>query len=562
MSLEERFQNMTGNTKVWRAPLAGLASVAMIATMGVAASTANAAPSDWKYGDDVKVTLDANGGSFADGSQSKPVTDKQAGTDATYADGVFEGTDAIYNKYAGNVPSFKDGSRVFTGWYESKSAGQAVAPDAVLADGTTLYAHWRVVDSDESEYAVIFNFDGKVDYDFDADVLSSGVITEYGDGMLVQLADNDTLAPWEYAATDRAGDSRLFQGEWSVNPSNAVKGPNAITPKTVNAVNVTVDNEGYTLYKDGKVPTATNFDAAPGATVDGLVAYRASDHTIANVWTAKWGDVTKDVPVEAGKVSPTLPSDVSAEVTLTPKTKGVSAYKVETYTKNKTEPTKSYFAQKGWPLAETVDEAPARAHAQFKGWYNPVAYDDKGMTVSPTHTNDAYIDGDLTYKEQAYGDPVEFDFGSEITADTKLYAVYTADAKYKEITLDPNYDGADPIVVKVYEGKTIGSQLPTVTRDGYTLENWYNNKNFTGGALDRSVVADFAKDVPHYTYYYAKWTADSKGGVQGLLAKLHLGYNADWTTKDNTDSKGYVATSWSKFVSAREDVLAALRKLP
>ncbi|TPF91714.1 InlB B-repeat-containing protein [Bifidobacterium sp. UTBIF-78] len=34
---------MTGNTKVWRAPLAGLASVAMIATMGVAASTANAA---------------------------------------------------------------------------------------------------------------------------------------------------------------------------------------------------------------------------------------------------------------------------------------------------------------------------------------------------------------------------------------------------------------------------------------------------------------------------------------------------------------------------------------
>ncbi|WP_181163499.1 InlB B-repeat-containing protein, partial [Bifidobacterium sp. UTBIF-78] len=37
---------MTGNNKVWRAPLAGLASVAMIATMGVAASTANALDSD------------------------------------------------------------------------------------------------------------------------------------------------------------------------------------------------------------------------------------------------------------------------------------------------------------------------------------------------------------------------------------------------------------------------------------------------------------------------------------------------------------------------------------
>lgn len=34
---------MTGNNKVWRSPLAGLAAVAMLATMGVAASTANAA---------------------------------------------------------------------------------------------------------------------------------------------------------------------------------------------------------------------------------------------------------------------------------------------------------------------------------------------------------------------------------------------------------------------------------------------------------------------------------------------------------------------------------------
>ncbi|MBT1179628.1 InlB B-repeat-containing protein [Bifidobacterium vespertilionis] len=37
---------MTGNNKFWRASLAGLASVAMLATMGVAASTANAATSE------------------------------------------------------------------------------------------------------------------------------------------------------------------------------------------------------------------------------------------------------------------------------------------------------------------------------------------------------------------------------------------------------------------------------------------------------------------------------------------------------------------------------------
>lgn len=43
MSLEERFLMMTGNNKVWRAPVAGLASVAMLATMGVSTLTANAA---------------------------------------------------------------------------------------------------------------------------------------------------------------------------------------------------------------------------------------------------------------------------------------------------------------------------------------------------------------------------------------------------------------------------------------------------------------------------------------------------------------------------------------
>ncbi|NMM95003.1 InlB B-repeat-containing protein [Bifidobacterium oedipodis] len=46
---------MTGNKNAWRAPLAGLASVAMIATMGVAAATANAAVVDESDNFSVKV---------------------------------------------------------------------------------------------------------------------------------------------------------------------------------------------------------------------------------------------------------------------------------------------------------------------------------------------------------------------------------------------------------------------------------------------------------------------------------------------------------------------------
>ncbi|WP_146194773.1 hypothetical protein, partial [Bifidobacterium callitrichidarum] len=102
---------MTGNTKVWRAPLAGLASVAMIATMGVAASTASAVDVFGGNGPqypDVTVTLDANGGTF-DNSLRPDFVDQKGtklsvtdakGTDADgyqYADGVF-GTD-LYAKY-------------------------------------------------------------------------------------------------------------------------------------------------------------------------------------------------------------------------------------------------------------------------------------------------------------------------------------------------------------------------------------------------------------------------------------------------------------------------------
>ena len=560
---------MTGNTKVWRAPLAGLASVAMIATMGVAASTANAAPV-WKYGDDVTVTLDANGGKFGS-AETKTLTDT---TDATYpdypADGVFDGANALYK----NVPTYKNANtsgyaRVFTGWYESKSGGEAVAPDAVIADGTTLYAHWEAVPSDETETYVLFDFSNLVSYDIDSNVESAGVIQKTANGIRVRLADGDTLAPWQYAAADVSGDGTVFQGEWSVDPATVKKGPDAIIPQTVNAVTVRVGSaNGFAIYKDGvKADKTIQFDAALGSTVDGLVAYKTG--AIANSWTLRSGSVDKTLTVEAGKVSPTLPSDISGTVSLFPNgPAGVDAAKVDVYTKyNKTyskgKPTKSYFAQKGWPLAETVDEAPARAHATFKGWYNPAANDDKGI-----NRNSAYISSYLTYVEGKEADPVPFDFGSKIFDDTDLYAVYTADAKYREITLDPNYDGADKVVVKIYDGQNVGDQIAaqtSISRDGYTLSGWWTDpvSEKIGGdvyKLDLDRAADSSVPFPAYGTYYAHWTADSKGGKQGLLAKLHLGYDNAW--KANTDSDGYVATSWSKFVSAREDVLAALRKLP
>ena len=110
---------MTGNNKVWRMPVACLASVAMLATVGVSAMTANAADAD-------EVVLDANYGML--GTESvKTVTDADK-------DGWL---DELYTE---NLP--KRAEYTFTGWYESKSGGEAVDPTKAIADGTRLYAHW------------------------------------------------------------------------------------------------------------------------------------------------------------------------------------------------------------------------------------------------------------------------------------------------------------------------------------------------------------------------------------------------------------------------------------
>ena len=82
---------MTGNTNKWRAPLAGLASLAMVATMGVAATTANAA-GEARPNHTVTFSLDGkavrtvtvpDGASVADALHGYAVDSSLAGTDFT-----------------------------------------------------------------------------------------------------------------------------------------------------------------------------------------------------------------------------------------------------------------------------------------------------------------------------------------------------------------------------------------------------------------------------------------------------------------------------------------------
>ena len=129
MSLEERFLMMTGNNKVWRAPVAGLASVAMLATMGVAAMTANAAQTVF--------TFEGEGLTF-DGKTSYQVT---SADDVLDANEIAQADAAIDQNYAHE-------------WYTTDAYGQAnTAVQAGKTKDKTVYAHW----SNDSTYTVYFD---------------------------------------------------------------------------------------------------------------------------------------------------------------------------------------------------------------------------------------------------------------------------------------------------------------------------------------------------------------------------------------------------------------------
>ena len=615
VSLEERFQNMTGNTKVWRAPLAGLASVAMIATMGVAASTANAAPS-YRY-PDVTVTLDPNGGEFvsrvagvqSDGTVKLTDAYKHSVDGYAYADGVFED---LYKTYGydgttgadGNIKWDGKGARRFSGWYTEKQGGQAVDPTAALTDGTTLYAHWSqgASSTDESEGAVKFVTDGKVT-STNPDGQSNVVTVDSNNDVYVFLADGDTLADWEVPSTD-VTDYQVFD-HWDGGTVATAKAGVTLKAVTVAGTKLTINRQAsntdsypsyqFDLYKDGvKATTAgsVTFDVARKSTLAGWQAVTPSSKKLATGWSVNAGDGFKDFAV-----TDALP-DVN-DVTVAPKGPGVQATVVRVHKWNKTVVDARYFVASGTTFTQSVGQALAdvkRVNTTFLGWFDKdqnVTYIENNVTVSKT--NDDFFEANLIrvfLLDKA--DPVAFSFDKTINqnnAGIDLYAGYDTEAPFTTVTFDPNYSGAEKISQKIYWGKKLADQVPSVTRDGYTLVGWYNVPNPTDLSkqkLDTSKVAD--ERVPGFGTYYAVWTADSKFGVNGLLANLARGYatgksDKGYATFTNSPSKpvklvkdgkdengvqkykegasgefvlanpGYVETTWKAFVKSRDEVV-------
>ncbi|PWG61867.1 S-layer homology domain-containing protein [Bifidobacterium callitrichidarum] len=543
---------MTGNTKVWRAPLAGLASVAMIATMGVAASTANAAPTPGYDG--VTITLNANGGKI-DGKDSITVSDTEK-TDSTgwkYYDGVFED---LYNAY-GTDARLKWGAngtvnRYFSGWYTSPDAGgQAVDPNEPLQDGTTLYAHWSTdaVYSDESEEAVYLNTKGLVQYDTKqygsaantngADG-ASNVIQSTSTGWSVRLQDGDQVAAWE-APTADVQDGRYFDGaQWSAAIAS-LQGGQSATPVTEPGTVVTFDTGTYALFKDGVQTSEKKFDVKRGDTLTSnefQAVTLGSDHNLATAWSVTYGTGSKSEDFVFGTTALDATSNAATLKVLNGEKSTQYALHEQSQSASDDTVARSYFVKRGSSFKETfakdAPDAPTRHNATFKGWYDLNA----DSTPVTTYKNKNFFTAQLISTENVpvsaweQADATPYDFSTETTesgpAVVNIYAGYDAAAMYVTIELDPNYPGSQIQTVKIYEGKTVGEQLPSITRAGYTLKEWKSNQ---GSVLPLDWTVNFADPSYttkiHNTRYVAQWTADSKYGVNGLLYNLARGYVTD-----------------------------------
>ncbi|WP_158217004.1 S-layer homology domain-containing protein [Bifidobacterium myosotis] len=558
---------MTGNTKVWRAPLAGLASVAMIATMGVAASTANAAPTTGYQYPDVKITLDYNGGTYtgATTGHGNDFSDFTVSSDKTtvtltdkhtldngyeYADGIF--AKDLYGTFGQDgVMMFKTGTpgnpvRKFSGWYTEKQGGQAVDPTTALADGTTLYAHWSqgAVSTDESENFVHVDTKGEIAYkdgtepDGAANVIENKGANSYD----IRLADGDTLADWELPQTDAKVNNTV--PSWDESAVSSAKAGDTLTVSTAAGALVTItragaDGENYDIYKDGVLVNRIGdetFDVLAGSSLSEYQAVTSGTrHLLANGWKIYAGTSVNGADYQWGSAFP-----AGNAFKLVPQG-GFESVVVRVHKWNKTGVDLRYFVPSGSNFAATFGEGflaeVERPNAQFEGWYDrDQAVTWVGQTSADPQKNDDFFTPQLIITDTTKADPVEFSFSKTLNhtdaniasnnSGIDLYAGYNADAKFKTIQFDPNYSGADVLDVKIYEGKKLGPQLPAVTRDGYILDGWYSMPK--GGArLNEDRLTTSNPDYPKVQTYYAHWTAESKGGVNGLQYNLARGYVTD-----------------------------------
>ena len=528
---------MTGNNKVWRAPLAGLASVAMIATMGVAAATANADANEAKF------VINGNGLTFDDAA-SDAVTSSKNEKSATYTVVKSAGTESltvsdlydalkhlnldvnqlVTGVYVGSdayQPSVNKSKNLTVHWADSADEVIRVDFDGTAVSDLGLFNGYPAVSKDNKDTAIIdsnyylLKTDKLADWQLpqDADPTNETALDRYtADGNDVDPQDTDALFANATVQTDT-----FFNSVFGTNPNKV----------TLKAVKYSGQFFGLTfigqiLDEDGKATPTPNFSytgsgqynapSAPWKVPAGRSAYGQYKASLPEVkqdgtekTTSSW------VEYKDGKrVSFTADSVLSENTTVyvdgtTPSTKRtvtfmdvygnvLSTAKVESG-KTVAEPSDHGTVNDETDPADGILEKYA-----FDGWYNG---SDKYDFTKPVYQ-------DLTL--QAY------------------FAVSEIGVAYY-----PGYDNKDPQVVWYKTGDTFS--YPSFTRDGYKITEWVNGNNVPTNL--KALVGRTVKVEGCYPL--------NSSGVRNGTLKLQ-----------DADASTYSSYNWRKYTAKWTKVSAAL----
>ncbi|KFI47912.1 InlB B-repeat-containing protein [Bifidobacterium biavatii] len=469
---------MTGNAKVWRAPLAGLASVAMIATMGVTAFTASAATTT------PKVTFVA-----ANGTKT-----------------VQEGTE-VKPEWL-NPSKTEDSAVTATGWYTAAGIGNGtkVKPGTKVSSDVTYYEHysadvWNVSFTGEG-------LDGVEEYKND------------GNPFETEVAKGDKLAAWQ-VPTDHQGDSKLVDG-WI-----ATDETKTINPSEGDLADYARLNENNIVFKS-KVEAAwtvtfdrTDFkgerwnqaDADAPAAIDVKKGAKFSDYGTVPEFVNATGDrmVASWKATASDKTAFDPSAAVNASVVLHP----ASSSKFYTVTLHYAdaagadETVKSVKVVEGTTLAAPT--APTRSATSnfefsFGGWYT----------------------------SQSYADAAKYNFASQVTATypKDLYAKWNI-SKVK-VSFYPGY-GENKPTEKWFANNDQFTVPEVPAREGF-ISNGYVNKttgesasNGEGYLVRISGQTKFgfdAKDNDADTLLHYV-TSDGDNNVN-KTNRLYASYQVDW----------------------------------
>ncbi|MBT1172698.1 InlB B-repeat-containing protein [Bifidobacterium sp. MA2] len=526
---------MTGNTSKWRAPLAGLASVAMLATMGVAASTANAAVGDVP---EVNLHIDTtytNAKGFGADKDGVKVV-KDATNDNNLKTELYgASTMAEMN----NVNS----KWVFTGWYTSPNAGEAYDPAAELSTSAPkdLYAHYAQLDQ-----AVQVKLPTSSETSF-----AEGYYESNGNAFYLNRADS--VAAWQTATADKnKGNHKLFSAYQADTDGDGNYEDVTLSGKTGDALADLISPEPA-----GTAVLSLRENLDTNAKV---VEYKISSQNTAKGWKLN-GDAKVDVHVKGTAPQQSASKDggytasawtnedtkkawdfsdpVKTDTTLWLDITGAAATYTVTYEVQTSGAAFGALKNDSYTVQAPAGEAlPSHEVPAAKEGYKFLGWTTDSSLTSGSFVKDVKL------------------FNGTVDKDLTVYAVYAPE--YVEVTYNLGYPTANKTYTtqKYAEGDTFKAPSDPTRDGGYEFLNWTPSikwQNFTVNlTLDGQIWSQGSAPQQIPTTYTANWVLGTKESLADYENKIPENYlkkdAANYKNGDDESQPYFTAASFDQYV--------------